>query len=380
MIYLDNSATSRIKPKQVINAVVKGLTRYNANPGRGGHTYSIECAMQVNLVREKVRKFFNGNKIENIIFTSGCTEALNLAILGSAKKGHVIATVNDHNSVLRPLHYLKNQGLITLDIVSPQKEDILEWEDIKPYIKSDTYLICTNHMSNVDGMITNINEIGKHCKELGILFLVDGAQSTGHIKIDMQEDNIDFLAIAPHKGLYAPQGIGVLVINDAKTLKPIKFGGTGTESFSPMQPTSPPECFESGTLAVPNILGLGAGIDFVDENFNDIVEKIEDLTTYLNFELRKINNVIVYTHPNNAYGVVSFVVKGQESESVCNILNERYKICARSGLQCAPLKHKDMGTLETGTVRISISYFNTFGEIITLIKAIKHIAKHKEYT
>lgn len=378
MIYLDNSATTRVKPKQVIQAVVSGLTRYSANPGRGGHNHSIECAMQVNLVREKMRKMVNGNKIENVIFTSGCTEALNLAILGSARKGHVITTTNDHNSVLRPLHHLKEQGLITLDIVKPQKEDILTWLDIEPFVKDDTYLICVNHISNVDGMIADISDIGKHCHKNGILLLVDAAQSIGHTKIDMQEDNIDFLAIAPHKGLYAPQGIGVLVINNSKELKPIKFGGTGTESFSPTQPSSPPECYESGTLAVPNILGLGAGIDFVNENYKEIIEKIEDLTTYLNFELRKINNVIVYTHPNNAHGVMSFVVKGQESESVSNILNTKYRICVRSGLHCAPLKHTHMGTLETGTVRVSISYFNTFGDIMTLIKAIKKIAKHVE--
>lgn len=378
MIYLDNSATTRVKPKEVIGAVVKGLTKYSANPGRGGHTNSIECAMQVNLVRQKMQKLVNANKIENVIFTSGCTEALNLAILGSKRKGHVITTINDHNSVLRPLNYLKEEGLISLDIVKPEKEDILTWEDIKPYLKKDTYLICVNHISNVDGMEADIKDIGKHCREKNILFLVDAAQSIGHTKIDMQEDNIDFLAIAPHKGLYAPQGIGVLVINDHKELRPIKFGGTGTESFSPLQPSSPPECYESGTIAVPNILGLGAGIDFVNENYNDIIEKIEDLTIYLNFELRKINNVVVYTHPNNAHGVLSFVIKGQESETISNLLNEKYKICVRSGLHCAPLKHTFMGTLETGTVRVSISYFNTFSEIITLIKAIKKIAKHRE--
>lgn len=375
MIYFDNSATTHTKPKQVLAAVNSALTKFSANPGRGAHTVGISCAMQVNLVREKLRKMFNANKIEHVIFTSGCTEALNLAILGSEQKGHVVCTVNDHNSVLRPLHFLKEKGSITLSIATPQDNEKLTWQDIEKHIQRDTYLVCVNHISNVDGMITDIEQIGKQCKQRNILFLVDAAQSAGHVQIDMQKCCIDFLAIAPHKGLYAPQGIGALLISDSKHLKPIRFGGTGTESFSPSQPSTPPECFESGTLAVPAILGMGAGIDFVQENFNDIKEKLEDLTTYLNFELRKIPGITVFTHPNNAFGVISFVVQGMESEEVGNILNQKHNICVRSGLHCAPLKHQHMNTLSTGTVRVSLSYFNHFGQVITLIKAIKKIVK-----
>lgn len=375
MIYLDNSATTRTKPKSVIQATSQALTKYSANGGRSGHTLSIQTALAVNLVREKIRKFFNVKNIENVIFSGSCTESLNLAILGSVLKGgHAICTVNDHNSVLRPLFYLKESNIIDLSVAEPEKDDVLSWSDIEKHLKPNTYIICVNHISNVDGMITNIKEIGTECKKRNILFLVDAAQSTGHTKIDMQENNIDFLAIAPHKGLYAPQGVGVLCTNEKINLVPIKFGGTGTDSISTTQPISPPECYESGTLPTPAILGLGAGIDFVEENFDEIVEKIEDLSTFLNFELRKLNNVIVYTHPNNSYGVVSFNIKNLTSESVSNDLNEIYKICTRSGLHCAPLKHSFLNTLKTGTVRVSISYFNTFGDIIALIKAVKKIA------
>ena len=376
MIYLDNSATTRIKPKTVLSAVNQGLTKFSANGGRSGHTLSIETAIAINLVRQKVQKFFHVSKIEHVLFSGSCTESLNLAILGSCvKNGHVIATINEHNSVLRPLYHLKQHNLIDLSIAEPEKEDMLCWSDLEKHLKSNTYLICVNHVSNVDGMIATIKEIGKECKKRNIMLLVDAAQSAGHQKIDMQEDCIDFLAIAPHKGLYAPQGVGLLCISDTANLKPIKFGGTGTDSILTTQPTSAPECYESGTLPTPAILGLGAGIDFVEENKSDITEKIEDLSTFLNFELRKINNVIVYTHPNNSNGVIGFNIKNRSSEEVSNILNESYKICCRSGLHCAPLKHAFLNTVDTGIVRISISYFNNFGDIITLLKAVKKLAK-----
>lgn len=377
MIYLDNSATTRTKPKQVLKAVDLGLTKYSANPGRGGHDASIQTAMMVESVREKVKIFLNAPKTQNIIFTSGCTEALNLAILGTAQKGgHVVCTSNEHNSVSRPLYHLVDQGIITLDIATPANDDKLTREDIEKHIKPNTYLVCVNHISNVDGMVADIESIGELCMEKCILFLVDGAQSAGHIKLDMQKQHIDLLALAPHKGLYAPQGVGVLATSGRAKLTPIKFGGTGTESFNPRQPLSYPEGFESGTIATPNILGLGAGIDFVTENFESICHKIEDLTTYLNFELRKIPNVVVYTHPDSVHGVIAFNIENLESETVCQILNDKYKICARNGLQCAPLKHQQLGTIQTGVVRLSLSFFNTFNEILQTIKAIKQIAKH----
>ncbi len=326
-------------------------------------------------VREKVREFLNAPKSQNIVFTSNCTEALNLAILGSVKKGgNVVTTINDHNSVLRPLHYLKNKGEITLNIAQPERDDILTKDDILKYIEPDTYLVCVNHVSNVDGMVADISAIGQLCEKRNIIFLVDGAQSCGHIQIDMQKSNIDMLAIAPHKGLYAAQGVGVLAFSDKIKLKPIKYGGTGTESFSPVQPENSPECYESGTIPTPNILGLGAGVDFVRNNFNNIILKIEDLTTFINFELRKIDNVIVYTHPKNSHGVIGFNILGMESECVGQILNDKFGICVRSGLHCAPLKHTFLNTLKSGIVRVSVSYFNTFSEVIALIKAIKKIA------
>lgn len=380
MIYLDNSATTRTKPKEVIKAIELGLTKYCANPGRGGHFASIQAAIQVENVREKIQKLVNAPKPQNIIFTSGCTEALNLAILGSAQQGgHIVCTCNEHNSVLRPLQHLKEQGVIDFDVASPAQPfaQSITLEDIKKHIKPNTYLVCVNHISNVDGMTAELDEIGEFCMKNCILFLVDGAQSVGHVKVDMQKSHIDLLAIAGHKGLFGPQGVGALATSGKAKLLPIKFGGTGTDSISTKQPLSMPEGFESGTIATPNILGLGAGVDFANLNFAKIQHKLEDLTTYLNFELRKIEQVIVYTHPENSTGVLAFNIKGMDSESVSQILSDQYKICVRNGLHCAPLKHKNLGTVQTGAVRVSLSYFNTFGEILAFVKAIKAIVSSK---
>lgn len=375
MIYLDNSASTYIKPKDVIMATLEGLTKYSANPGRSGHKLSIQTALKVEEVRTKVAKFINA---DFIAFTQNCTDALNLAIQGTYKpNGHVICSVNDHNASIRPLFELQKKFGLEISVASPKNAGMLTLEDIKPLVKNNTYLVCINQMSNVDGEIANIQEIGEFCSEKGLIFCVDGAQSCGHIKLDMQKDHIDLLALAPHKGLYAPQGIGVLGYSKKANLKPIRFGGTGTEGINVYQPLNSIETFESGTLSTPNILGLGSGIDFVNKNFDKIKEKIDDLSTYLNYELSQIGGVKVYTHPNNSYGVIGFNIKDYGSTDVSQLLSDKYSICTRGGLHCAGLKHKFWGTTEQGIVRASLSYFNTFNECEKLVKAVKEISSIK---
>lgn len=375
MIYLDNSATTYPKPQTVINSITEGFVKYGANPGRSGHSFSIKSAMKVFEVREKLATFFNASSTENVIFTSGCTEAINLSLIGSLKeKGHIIATANDHNSTLRTLEHLKQQKKIEYDIAFPKQTNKLSLADILPLVKENTYLICVNHISNVDGMESDIAEIGKFCFENSILFLVDVAQSAGHKKIDMLKTHIDFLTIAGHKGLYGPMGIGALIVSDKVKLVPLKFGGTGTDSINLTQPTNFPEGYESGTIALPAIIGLGAGLDFVNTNFNKIVSKLDDLTTYLNYSLRQIEGVTVYTHEDNAFGIIAFNVKDIPSTEISQILDEKYHILTRSGLHCAPLKHKSLGTTVQGAVRVSMSAFTKFSHIEALIKAIKKIA------
>lgn len=375
MIYLDNSATTRIKPKEVIKALVDGVTKFSANPGRSGHKLSLITSEKIFEVRKKFSEFINAEKPEHIIFTQNCTESLNLAILGTAQKGgHVIISCNEHNSIARPIFELEKQGIISVSIVSAKNGYCISKEDIIPLIQPNTYLIALNHVSNVNGDTCNIKEIGELCFKKCILFLVDSAQSFGHVKYDMQKDHIDMLAIAPHKGLYSPQGIGVLAFSLRADIKPIKFGGTGTESLNLFQPKDYPESLESGTLATANIIAMQEGLNFVENNFNKINTKIDDLATYVLFELKKIPNIKTYTHSSNVhFGVISFNIGDIDSGEVTNILSEDFNICVRGGLHCAGLKHKALDTVNQGTVRVSISYFNTFSECEYFIKCVKKI-------
>ncbi|MBO5394933.1 MAG: aminotransferase class V-fold PLP-dependent enzyme [Clostridia bacterium] len=379
MIYLDNSASTYIKPREVIKAVNDSLLYYTANPGRSGHQASVKAALKIEQARQHIAEHFNTECGQNVIWTQNCSQALNLAILGCAQKGgHVITTENEHNSVLRPLEHLKNQGIIDYDVAYQKDARGITLDDIKPLIRQNTYMVICNHISNVNGAIAEINTIGAFCKEHNLIFVVDGAQSCGHLKIDIWQSNIDFLTVAGHKGFYAPQSIGCLVMGNYYRPEPIVFGGTGTNSLDLFQPDIFPERLESGTISTPLIMGLHAGLEFVERNFNEINGKIDDLTTYLNYELSKINDVTVYTHPENAFGVFAFNINNRDSNEIANILNKKYGICVRGGYHCAPLKHKALGTLDQGAVRASLSFFNTFSEIQKLIHAIKHIAKQKD--
>jgi len=298
--------------------------------------------------------------------------ALNLAILGTAKRnGHIITTVLEHNSVLRVLNNLKTTHNISITYLKPNKEGKISTNELTKSIKGSTYLVIINHTSNVTGYTQNLEAIGRICKKHNILFLVDGAQSAGHEKIDMEKQNINMLAIAGHKGLYALQGIGALIINNAK-VNPIIFGGTGTQSISIKQPTDYPDGLESGTLNLTGILSLNAGITFVENNQEKINSKIEKLTSYLIYELNRIKNIEVF---GTSYsGIVSIKIKNTDSNIVSNQLDEKYNIATRSGLHCAPLLHKHLNTLKTGLTRISLSYFNNKREIDKLILALKEIA------
>ena len=375
LIYLDNSATTFPKPKEVIAAVNDAMVMYGANPGRSGHSFSLKSALKITEIREAVCDFLGAESAENIVFTSGCTEALNLAILGSVRKGgHIICSADSHNSVLRPLFEIQKSGLVDLSMVESSGNRGITADDIKPLIKENTYLVCVNHISNVDGSIADVVGIGKMCAENDLLFLVDGAQSVGHEKINMSKMHIDFLAVAGHKGLYALQGVGVLAYSTRAKPNPIRFGGTGTDSISVEQPLHAPECYESGTLPTPAIISLGAGLNFVRKNFEKIQKKLEDLTTFLHFELSKIDGVKIYTHPENAHGVLAFNIKNIDSATASQILDEKFSIMLRSGLHCAPLKHKSLGTTTQGVLRVSMSYFNSINDIEKLVKAVRAIS------
>lgn len=378
MIYFDNSASSFVKPKSVQKTVLNALNLYTANPGRSGHKQALKTAIEVENVRNIVAHHV-GTTADNIVFTLNCTDALNLAILGSfLPGGHVVCTENEHNSVVRPLEHLKQcDSSFSYSVATQTQKNGITWQDIEKHLTDKTYMVICNHISNVNGDVADIVDIGKHLKELNITFLVDGAQSGGHFRYDMQEMGISMLALAPHKGFYAPQGVGCLCLDGKTKLEPIRFGGTGTNSLEFIQPETSPERYESGTINTPAILGFGEGVKFVEENFKYIQEKLEDLTTYLHYELSKLP-IDIYTKTENTSGVLAFNIPNVDSTEVATYLDEKWNICVRSGYHCAPLKHQALGTLDQGAVRVSLLFFNTYQEVEKFIFAIKTFLKHRK--
>lgn len=373
MIYLDSAATTHKRPKSIIKSVLKTI-KNSANPGRGGHDLSLLAGAEVFEAREKINEFFNGYGPENVVFSSSCTTALNLAIFGSVKKGgHVVATVFEHNSVLRPLQELKNKGEIDFSIATPNSKGEIDLNSIKKEVKPNTYLIITTHISNVTGQKTHIDEIGAYAKSKGILYLVDGAQSAGHTEINLKKSKIDMLAIPSHKGIMGIAGGGCLIFSPKINLKPIVFGGTGTSSINLNQPTISPEAFESGTLPTPAISSMLAGIKFAKKHITQTEKHLKNLSRLVISGLKKIPGVKIYT--SNENGVVSFNVKDFASTDISSILNDKYRICTRAGLHCAPLAHEFLGTTQSGAIRISFSHYTKTKEIKKLLNAVSEIAR-----
>ncbi|MGI6700969.1 MAG: aminotransferase class V-fold PLP-dependent enzyme [Christensenellales bacterium] len=375
MIYLDNAATSRFKPKSVIKAVVKELTN-SANPGRSGHNDAISTLQRVYETRKKVLEFVNCSDGE-VIFTASCTEALNLAIFGTARTGHVITTALEHNSTLRPLYKLEKEKLIKLTVIEPDSSGKINPKDIEKAINLDTYLVAVNNISNVTGAETDIAEIGKITSKKGALFLVDGAQSLGHKSIDMNKMGIDMLAAPGHKGIHGMQGSGFLVYSGRLRLNPIKYGGTGTNSESVYQPVAPPEAYESGTLNTPGIASIKAGIEWTMKHFDQIGKKLEHLSDIMLNGLKNIKGVTLYSNEPNS--IAAFEINGYDSSRVCDIMNEKFNIALRSGLHCAPLMHNYLNTLDNGLVRASVGWNNSESDICKLLAAVEKIAAGANY-
>ncbi|MCF7794592.1 MAG: aminotransferase class V-fold PLP-dependent enzyme [Candidatus Cloacimonetes bacterium] len=381
VIYFDNAATSFPKPKEVGEAILDYLQNIGANPGRSGHRKAVEAGQIVFRTRKLLADFFGLANPMYVIFTSNATEALNTAIRGILRNGdHVITSSMEHNSTIRPLHQMKKFGQIELTIVPSEYLGMLDPDDIKKAIRKETKAIVINHVSNVNGCVQNINEIGDICKKNDIIFIVDAAQSAGVIPIDFKKDNIDLLAIPGHKGLYGPTGTGALLINDdfeIAKIKPLKCGGTGSLSDSIEQPDFLPDMLESGTLNVAGIAGLKAGIEHIQQ-FG--LEKIQEHKKQLqdHFIHKAAENIPDFKHFTNpdspAVGVISFILKGKSVSEIAQILSEKYRIMCRQGLHCAPLAHQTLGTYPQGTIRFGFSIFNTIEEIDFAVNALREIA------
>lgn len=368
MIYLDNAATSFPKPKNVIGEVTRCITRYCGNPGRSSHRLAMAAADKIFETRELIADFLNYKKCENVVFTPNATYALNLVIKGLVKEGcHCIVSDLEHNSVLRPLYKSleKCHGEMSVfDSSKPVEESLI------PLIRPNTKIIISTLCSNVTGSFVNLHDLSAIAKEYGLELILDASQYLGHAPLDLDGIHFTALCSAGHKGLFGIQGSAFAIINCSDLFDTLTEGGSGVDSFSKSMPMLLPERYESGTLPTPAIVGLNAGIRFINEiGISNIEKRLSDLTALLSHELCAIGSITLYGAQS---GIAAFNISTYPSSFVSNEL-DKYDIATRSGFHCAPLIHKKLGTEKTGAIRASLSYFNTENDIYRLRKALRDI-------
>jgi cysteine desulfurase family protein len=379
MTYLDNASTTFPKPHRVVEALRDWLETGAGSPGRGSHAFARKSGDAVNGVRRRLARFFGLRDENRLIFCFSATDALNMALKGFLDEGdHVLVSSMEHNSVLRPLRGMEQGGRISLEVVPCDSQGRLDPDDIIRRFNKRTRLVVVSHASNVAGTVQPIKAIGRTVRERGAFLLVDAAQSAGILPIDVGSLDVDMVAFAGHKALYGLQGTGGLIVGDRiRSLRPWREGGTGFNSLSETQPRAWPEAFESGTPNVPGILALGAGLVFIEEEGIDAIQRVEMKQCAELWEaLAGFDNIELYGPPpgEDRVAVLSLNIKGWEPDDVGNILNHNYGIQVRTGLHCAPLAHRTLGTHPLGTVRLSPGYFSTPEDIQQAVNAIKTLA------
>lgn len=381
-IYLDNGATSYPKPQSVYDIISNYMTKIGSNVGRGASSSSLMGNKIIYEARESIAEFFNFPKAENVIFTHNITYALNMLIKGSVKKNwHVITSVMDHNSSLRVLSNLAKEGFIELDIINASKEGFINTVELEEKIKDNTKLIVLSHASNVVGSIQPLEYLGKLCKEKNIFFIIDSAQSAGVIDVDFQKLNCNALAFTGHKSLLGPQGTGGFLIDDEfnQICSPLIEGGTGSLSSDVFQPTFMPDKFESGTMNAPGIAGLLNGINFIKkEGLNAIKDHEMYLTKVFLEELLNMKDITIYgsTNCENRTASVSLNSNKMDNSELGFILDSEYGIITRTGLHCAPLAHKAVGSYPNGSIRFSFGYFNNLLDVKYTLDSIYKVLKN----
>ena len=374
MIYFDNAATTLHKPQEVIDAVIKAMTSMG-NAGRGNTSASMEASHIIFDTRENLAKFFNIKDSSRIAFTCNSTEALNIAIKGALTTGdHVITTMLEHNSVLRPLYEMENKG-VELSIIQADKLGNISYDEIQSLIKNNTKSIVCTHGSNLTGNLVDIEKIGKICKEHNLLFIVDASQTAGVFPIDVKKMNIDILCFTGHKSLLGPQGTGGIFVKEGIEVTPLKSGGTGILTYSKNQPSIMPTHLEAGTLNGHGIAGLNAGIEFINKiGMKKIREKEENLMWRFYNKVKELPHIKIYGDfsKKERCPIVTLNIDNYDSGDIAEeLLN--YGVATRAGGHCAPLMHEALGTIKQGAVRFSFGYFNTEEEVDEVIKIIKNI-------
>lgn len=380
MIYLDNAATSFPKPQSVLREVNRCLSSYCGNPGRGAHLLSRKAAEAIYETRVAVAELFGSDKPENVFFTYNDTYALNMVIKGLLKKGdHVIISDMEHNSVFRPIHLMASKGTISYSVFDSMcgesnrsTEKICD--NIRKLIRPNTRMLIVSHISNICSAELPIKEIGELCRSRKILFVVDAAQSAGHLPIDIGSMHIDALCAPGHKALYGIQGTGFVLLREGITLDTLLEGGSGVNSLIPDMPDFSPERYETGTVSTPAIVSLREGIRFVNDTGLKAIHEHECLLyRKLYSMLSELPKVEIYA-PKYEGSTLLFNIKGISSEKIGSEL-DRKGFCLRSGYHCSPLGHRRLGTPEGGAVRVSFGVFNTQREIDELYYTIRSISR-----
>lgn len=379
MIYLDNAATSWPKPESVYLAMDESLRKSGGNPGRGGHSMAAAASKILEDTRLLMARLINAPDKDRVVFTLNCTDSLNMGLKGLLRPGdHVITSSMEHNSVVRPLSKLEKQGVRVTRLSPRPEEGFVYPADIEKAINRQTRLIVMTHASNVTGVIQPIEDYGLAARRHNVIFMVDAAQTAGRYPLDVQAQNIDLLACSGHKGLLGPPGVGILYVGERVELDSLREGGTGSHSELEEQPSDLPYRFESGTANTLGIAGLGAGVKFISqEGMEKILAHEQSLTARLLEGMCKISGVTVYGAESRVSQapIISFTIRNFEPGEVGAILDQTFDIKVRTGLHCAPVAHRTIGTFPRGTVRLSPGYFNNREEIDFTLQAIEKIAR-----
>ena len=370
-IYLDNAATTAQKPAFVAEAVTQILTGEYGNPSRGAHGYSLAGFRVAEKARNQVKELFNADQRYEVAFTNNATVSLNEVLKGLIHAGdHVLTTSWEHNSVLRPLYQLEEQGA-SFDVVSSEAvTGRLNYQEFAEKVRPETKAVVCNHASNVTGNLLDLEWVKNFCAEQELYLIIDASQTAGVVPIDLSDGKIAALCFTGHKSLYGPQGTGGVCLLKDLPVEPVITGGDGMQSFSKVQPKNLPTLLEAGTLNIPGIAGLSASIQWLMEK-----EPAEKLGTYFYQELQKIAGVTIYgDFTNPRVDVFSINIKDAESAIVSDLLWEEYQVATRPGYHCAPLMHEALGTADRGTVRLSFSSFTTKAEVDTVLTALQNLA------
>jgi cysteine desulfurase family protein len=380
MIYLDNAATTMRKPQKVIDAVVQAMSSMG-NAGRGVNDASLSASRIIYDTRERICRMVGGTNPRQVVFTCNSTESLNMALRGLLNPGdHVITTMLEHNSVLRPLYDLESKGT-KLTIIGCRERGTFDIEDMRKAITSETKMIVCTNGSNLTGNYVDLKPIGELAHENGLLFVVDASQTAGVFPIDVEEMKIDVLCFTGHKGMLGPQGTGGMYVREGVTVRSLKAGGTGVQTYSKTQPAQMPTALEAGTLNGHGIAGLHAALEYLEEYGIDNIRKREQELMWRFYEgVKDIENVTIYGDftTKNRCAIVTLNIGDYDSSEVSDALLTEYSISTRSGGHCAPLMHEALGTVEQGAVRFSFSHYNTDEEVDAAIQAVQDLAREEE--